>query len=100
MEGKRRSLIKEIASAVKEAEARVLLLSDDIFDRVFKGEVSEDSDSFGVSVELTADKLHFIFDEFGEEILFSELDERALSSILKELKSGKFKVLEKLPPRD
>jgi len=100
MEKKKRNLIKEIASAIENAQARVVVLNEDAFDRVFKEESYSEGDAFVPLIEILSDRLNFAYSEFGEQISFAELDERALSSILKELKSGKFKVTESIRHRD
>ena len=100
MEGTTSELIKEISSSIKKAGASVLLLSEDVFDRIFKSNYYSESEPFRVAVEITGDRLNFIYDEFGEEVFFRELDKRILSFILGEIKLGKFKVLERIAHKD
>ena len=100
MEGTTSELIKEISASMKKAGASVLLLSEDIYDRIFKGNYYSESEPFRVAVEITGDKLNFIYDEFGEDLFFRELDKKTLASILGEIKLGKFKVLEELAHKD
>ena len=78
MEGTTSELIKEISASMKKAGASVLLLSEDIFDRIFKSNYYSESELFRVAVEITGDRLNFIYDEFGEEVFFRDLDKKTL----------------------